>query len=329
MRICHSILVPVTVVVRFVVRVVREIVRTVCEWVTSVITVVKEVCEEVCGWLGPFSFLCDWVCKLVEVVETVTEWVCREVIERIFEWIEIILEYVFYILTWVCWVIDWIPRLPALLLCRLGFSPRRILRICVKILTDERGTPAIPVTAVQAMIGDAAAIFARCNIDLVVVDTVLVEKAEFLDGTTCEFGGMFSDFFSWFSRRACHRRCTVTVYFVRDITSASGCAYPGTNWVTVDAQGDGTTVVQEIGHLADLWGHSDDPNNVMTDQPGGTHDQITEWQCCMIRTSRFTCPSHAIEMTHLELEEATVPPIPEPVHRKAGPPESKETSLRT
>ena len=80
---------------------------------------------------------------------------------------------------------------------------------------------------------------------------------------------------------------TVTVYFVEDIVSASGCAYPGTNWVTVDAGCDGTVVVQEIGHLADLWRHSDDPDNVMTDQTGGTHDQITENQCCMIRTSRF------------------------------------------
>jgi hypothetical protein len=52
--------------------------------------------------------------------------------------------------------------------------------------------------------------------------------------------------------------------------------------------------VQEIGHLADLWSHSSDPNNVMTDQPGGTADQITTFQCCMLRTSRFSsalpCP---------------------------------------
>jgi len=296
MRICHSILVPIVVTVRTLIRVVSEVVRTVCEWVTSTVTVVKEVCEEVCGWLGPFSFLCEWVCKLVEVVETVTEWVCREVIDRIISWVEVIFEYIFYILTWVCWVIDWVTRLPSLLFCHLGFRPRRVMRVCVKILTDNDGNPAVSVPDMQAMMRDAAAILARCNIALVVVDTQLIMREEFLDSTTCEIGGMFSEFFVWFSQNACQGRSTATVYFVDDIIDASGCAYPGTNWVTVDDGGDGTTVVQELGHLADLWSHSDDPDNVMTDQPGGTHDQITQGQCCMIRTSRFVCGTQAFDV---------------------------------
>lgn len=81
---------------------------------------------------------------------------------------------------------------------------------------------------------------------------------------------MFRRFFTWLSSPAC------------------GCAYPGTDWVTVATNGDGTVLVQEIGHLCDLWSHSSDPNNVRTDQPGGTHDQITHHQCCRIRTARFT-----------------------------------------
>ena len=44
--------------------------------------------------------------KTLEVIETVWNWVCHEVIETIFEWIEIFFEYVFYILKWVCWAID-------------------------------------------------------------------------------------------------------------------------------------------------------------------------------------------------------------------------------
>ncbi len=323
MLICQIILIPVIVLVRTLVQVVREVVRTVCEWVTSTIRVVKEVCEEVCGWLGPFSFLCDWVCKLIEVVETVTEWVCHEVIDRIFEWIEVLIEYVFYILRWVCWIIELPFRGISLLLCMIGFEPRRMMRVCVKILTDSRGNPAVPLASIDAMLRDAAGILSRCNVDLVEVDRELIAKEEFLDSTTCEFSGMFSGFFSWFSRRACERHCTVTVYFVRDIIAASGCAYPGTNWVTVDAGGDGSTVVQEIGHLCDLWSHSSDPNNVMTDQPGGTHDQVTKWQCCMIRTSRFTCNVHTIALGRalgeLRVVERDLAP-----HRKPGTPESKE-----
>lgn len=221
------------------------------------------------------------------MVETVWNWVCHDVIETIFEWVEILVEYVVYVLKWICWVVDWVIRLPGLLLCLAGIEPPKFLGVCVKILADNAGDPAIPLADVRAMMRDAAAIFRRCNINLVVCSFEVVIKPEFLTSTTCGFAGMFRRFFTWFSAHTCGCCSTVTVYFVRDIASASGCAYPGTDWVTVDAQGDGTVVVQEIGHLCDLWSHSSDPNNVMTDQGGGTHDQITDTQCCMIRTSRF------------------------------------------
>lgn len=317
---CIAILSPIVVLVRTIIQIVREIVRTVCEWVSKIITTIKEVVEKVCTWLPwPLSELCKLVTKIIEVVETVWEWVCREVIERIIEWIEIIVEYVIYILKWVCWVIDWIIRGPALLLCLLGIEPRRFLGVCVKILADDAGNPAIPLATVQGMMRDAAAIFRRCNISMVVCNVEVVRKPEFLDSTTCEFSGMFKRFFTWFSANTCGCCSTVTVYFVRDIISASGCAYPGSDWVTVDASGDGTVVVQEIGHLADLWSHSSDPNNVMTDQSGGTHDQITDFQCCMIRTSRFvkaTPPCGLSLRRPAELKDILEKSIGEPFERK-------------
>jgi len=318
--ICMAILSPIVVLVRTIIQIVRDIVRTVCEWVSSVLTTIIEVVEEVCTWLPwPLSELCDWVTKLIEVVETVWEWVCHEVIERVIDWIEIFVEYVIYILKWVCWVIDWIIRAPALLICLLGIEPRRFLGVCVKILADDAGTPAIPLATVQAMLRDAAAIFRRCNINMIVCNIEIVRKPEFLDSTTCEFSGMFKRFFTWFSANTCGCCSTVTVYFVRDIISASGCAYPGSDWVTVDAAGDGTVVVQEIGHLADLWSHSSDPNNVMTDQGGGTHDQITDFQCCMIRTSRFVkaIPSCGLSLRRAaELEAFLEKSIGRPFERK-------------
>lgn len=301
---CIAILSPIVTIVRTSIQVAHQIVTTVCEWVSSTLTTIKEVVEEVCEWVQekicswlpwPLNKLCEWVDKLVctlvtktiEVVQTVWEFICHTVIETIFEWIEIVFEYIVYVLKWICWVIDWVIRLPELLLCRAGVRPTKFMGVCVKILADEAGNPAIPVPDVQAMMRDAAAILRRCNINLVVCSLQIVIKPEFLDTTTCEFSGMFKRFFSWFSSNACGCCSTVTVYFVRDIAAASGCAYPGTDWVTVDADGDGTIVVQEIGHLCDLWAHSSDPNNVMTDQGGGTHDQITRNQCCVIRSSRF------------------------------------------
>ena len=67
-------------------------------------------------------------------------------------------------------------------------------------------------------------------------------------------------------------------------------------------------MVQEIGHLCDLWAHSSDPNNVMTDQGGGTADQITSEQCCMFGTSRFslTAPCPEAEIIGREEEELMV-----------------------
>ena len=315
--ICAAILSPIVVLVRTLIQIVREVVRTVCEWVSTVITTVKEVVEKVCTWLPwPLSELCKWVTKLIEVVETVWEWVCREVIERIIDWVEVIVEYVIYILKWVCWVIDWIIRGPALLLCLLGIEPRRFLGVCVKILADNAGNPAIPLATVQQMLRDAAAIFRRCNINMVVCSIEVVRKPEYLDSTTCGFSGMFKRFFTWFSANECSCCSNVTVYFVRDIVGASGCAYPGTNWVTVDAGGRGCTVVQEIGHLADLWAHSDTPGNVMANPCG---DNVTRTQCCMIRTSRFVkaiAPCGLLRLSAAELKDVLDRSIGEPFERK-------------
>lgn len=353
MIVCDWILTPIITIIRTIVRTVREVVRTICEWVSSFIRIVRRVVETVCGWVSstirtvrqvvervcrwlpwPLSALCDlvtrlievvetvwnWVCqtitRLIETVERVWNWICREVVDRIIQWIEALVEYVYYVFRWVCWLIGWPLRLPKLLLCLVGVNPPKFMNVCVKILTDANGQPAVSVADVDGMLSDAAAIFRRCNIRLVVISIQLVRKEEFLSSTRCEFSGIFSDFFVWFSQQACTCCSAVTVYFVRDIVAASGCAYPGTNWVTVAADGDGTTIVQEIGHLADLWAHSSDPNNVMTDQPGGTHDQITHFQCCMIRTSRF---ARLIGAVNVDVAGVRIGAMP--FKRRAGAPD--------
>ncbi len=312
MTICNWVLTPVVTLIRTLIRTVREIVRTVCEWVSTVVRTVREVVERVCESLPwPLDALCGWVTRVIEVFETVWEWVCREVIDRVIRWVEVVLEYVFYILQWVCWVIDWVFRLPELLLCFVGLQPTKFLRVCVVVLTDRRGVPALELDEVNTIMRDAARIFRQCNLRLVVVSTEVVEREAFLDGTTCEFSGMFSDFFVWFSQRA--RPGCVTVYFVRDIENASGCAYPGTNWVTIAANGRGCTVAQEIGHLADLWAHSDTPGNIMTNPCG---DDVTEAQCCVIRSSRFASMVPLQAVTRLSPEEelaATLAPLEAPM----------------
>ena len=213
MSVCHAVLTPVIVVVRTLVQTVREVVRTVCEWVSSTIRTVKTVVERVCSWIPwPLSEVCNLVTRVIEVIETVWNWVCREVIDRIIEWVERIAEYVAYIVRWICWVVTWPVRGPTLLLCLLGVRPRRFLHVCIRVLTDEEGRPAANWEQVERDIRQARRILERCNLELVVTSRSRVEKAEFLDGTTCELSGLFSDFFTWFSAHECGDCAAMTVY---------------------------------------------------------------------------------------------------------------------
>ena len=307
MVVCHRLLVPIEIVLRTIVEVITWVIRTVCEWVSTVITTLKEVVEEVCEWVEekvckwlpwPLDKLCEWVNKLVcttvtkviEVVETVWDWVCEEVLERIITLLEIIVTYVIYILRWVCFLIDLPWRVIAGLWCLLGFQGPKFLRVCVVILADAEGNEALSVAEAQAAMAGAARIFRQCNIRLIVDSVRVVRQPRFLTGTTCNFGGMFSAFFVWFSQQA--RPGCVTVYFVQAIDGACGCAYPGANWVTVAAPGDGCSaerldcvVAQELGHLADIWPHSDDAGENVMANPCGR--EFTDVQCCIIRTSRI------------------------------------------
>ena len=313
MSFCSWILTPVITFIRTLVQVVRDVVRTVCEWVSSIIRTVVQVLEKVCDWLPwPLDELCKWVTKLVEVVQTVWNWVCHDVIDRIISWIEVVLEYIYYIFKWVCWIIDWFSRGPELLLCLLGFEPAKQINVCIKVLANEEGKPVRSEAQVERTLRDAAAILRRCNINLVVVSNEVVQKPEFLNGTTCDVSGLFSDSFVWFSANACTCCSAITVYFVNSVDGADGCSYPATNWVKIAAGGDGAVVVHEMGHLADLT-HSDDPNNVMygTHDPAkGTHDQITKFQCCMFQTSHFA------SMVDQVPTAAIVEPLEGPVERQ-------------
>ena len=195
----------------------------------------------------------------------------------------------FYILHWVCWVIDWLARIWVVLACRIGLRPRRFLHACVRILADSDGRSPITIAEARAAIAEANRIYAQCNVTIVIDDISIITSPDddFLDSTTCEFGGLFSAFFAFFSSNALGE--CVTLYFVENIEGACGCSYPGANWATIatDCDNLGCIVAHEIGHLSDLWGHSDDEDNLMSEAcTGGTN--LTEWQCCLIRTNRFT-----------------------------------------
>ena len=158
--------------------------------------------------------------------------------------------------------------------------------------------PAATAAELSIMLNQAATVFRQCNINIIVDSIDIIGHPEFLRTTTCGFANTFSSFWVTFSREACSSKKlfpVITVYVVEKMTNAGGCAFPGTDWIITNnpansgasAINAGNTIVQEIGHLCDLFAHSSDPNNVMTDQPGGTSDQLDEHQCCIIRSSKF------------------------------------------
>jgi hypothetical protein len=320
MTFCRLIITPVTVVLRAIVEVIREVVRTVCDWVRGFVTTVKTVVEQVCSWLPwPLSAVCDLVTRVIEVVEEVWTWVCREVLERIVELVERIVEYVIYILKWVCWVVAWPVRVVELVLCRLGFRPRLRMHICIRVLTDATGSPAVSWAKVRRDFREASRIFEQCNIELVLMSAERIERPEYVRDLTCDVAGMLTRAFTWFSASECIGCAAVTVYYVDDVALKIGCSWPGTDWVLVDRGGDGATVAHEIGHLAGLWAHSTDPQNLMYESAGGT--ALSAAQCCMIRSSHYVigerrCPgvteAQLPDVDAVEGMERTGDPTPTP-----------------
>ncbi len=289
MIICTSLLVPFYFIIQVLIPVIREIVKTVCAWVSTVITTVKEVVSKICGYLPwPLNKLCNWVTTLITVLETIWNFVCNTVIETILDWITQIITYVIYILRIICLVIHFIIGIPALILCLLGLHPKKKLRVCIKVLTDEKGNTTVTKDSVFENINSLKKIFSQCNIEVILTSIQFVVKPQYLSTTNCSFWGIFTSWHAWFATNTCSCCNEITVYFVDNITGASGCTYWGENFCRVDggANSDPTVMAHEIGHILSLP-HSSDSNNLMYASNSSSSTKLTHLQCCIIRRSPF------------------------------------------
>ena len=206
---------------------------------------------------------------------------------RVLVAIEILFEYLIWSLQWVCGLLDWIIRLPLVALALAGIEFRVFLNVTVRIVTDQEGIPAVPPETARRWLLRAEVILDRCNITLVPAEIEFLRREEYLCSTACAASAVFRRFFTWFSSRAGAGSRRVTIFVVKSIRGARGCAYPGSDWALVGEDADGTVIVHEIGHLCGLWTHSPNPDNLMTVRSGGSHDRLTRGQRSMIRTSRF------------------------------------------
>lgn len=197
------------------------------------------------------------------------------------------LEYLLFLLGWLLWPLDWLVRGPLLLRDHsVGIGPRRITLRGAPLLRAAADPDAASARA-RAVLAEAGALLRALGLRLDVTSVVPMQLPEDVPIPACGPAIFTSRFFAWASARAAPAP-ELTVYFVEDLGPFAGCAVPGADWLIADLNTDGTTVAHEMGHLADLWRHHADPDNVMTDRPGGSHDRITPAQAAFLRTSRFS-----------------------------------------
>ena len=196
---------------------------------------------------------------------------------------ETLTEPAIYLLGWGAWAFDWGFRLPRIGLALIGRMGPAVIDVRPILMSGPDRDPVRSFELARRLCADASALLERHGIALAWEEPTLEPGPARLP--PCSARGLFTGFFLWASARADAR--ALTVYLVEDFGDLAGCSYPGADWVVLDSRTDGTTLVHELGHLADLWGHSKDPQNLMTDQPGGSHDRLTQVQVAMIRTSRF------------------------------------------
>lgn len=274
--------------------------------------VTRQISETICSWMPwPFSELCEVVtrvitevvCTVVWVVITVVSWVTRLVCEVIF--------VIDWIITHVIGLLEWLGNriitFPEWLLCQAGVGTgRRRYRICPMVIADERGEPVVPLATIREQIQRAIEIYEQCNITVIASDVrVVTDRSHLATASGCNAGGYFSGDRSEYEHLTCcvglrdSLRClrfpsgliwprhVLKAIWVTSISSGDrGCYMMPESFLLVTSTGAVDTLAHEMGHAGDLL-HRDDDNTNLMFTPGRVASNLTNWQCCAVRTSRF------------------------------------------
>ncbi|MCW3103109.1 MAG: hypothetical protein JWO09_1549 [Bacteroidetes bacterium] len=289
MIICTFMLFPLYIVLQVLIPLIQQVITTVCSWVSSILTTFQTVWSQVCSWLPwPLNLVCNWVSQVITVIQTVWNYICNTIITTIITILTFIITLLIYLVGIICYIINFVVGIPAFLLCKLSLSPKKKMRICIKVLTDEAGNSKVDPTAIKKSIERTISAYQQCKVEVIIVGITYMVKPAYLTSTNCSFGGLFSAWHVWFSTNACWCCNQITVFFVDSISGASGCTYWGDSWCRVDstANSDDTIMAHEIGHILGL-SHSSNPNNIMYASFSATAHNFTSSQCCFLRQSPY------------------------------------------
>lgn len=182
----------------------------------------------------------------------------------------------------------------------LGWEWRKRLRICIVILSDEKGPLATradldPHIEAAKRIYDQAA-----NVELIVegVHTAGGSAPDWALDVSCDASAWGEDLWlpgGWFEltanaecfegagRRLIGWAAPIVVFAVRDVAGKLGCSLgPFSDYVTVEAR-NAVCLAHELGHACALW-HVSERGNLMNSACGGT--TLRKWQRVILRGSR-------------------------------------------
>lgn len=271
--------------------------------------VTRTITETICTWLPwPLDDLCDLVttvitelvCAIVYVVITIVSWVWRTVCE--------IIGVLDWVINLVAGALEWLGNriitFPEWLLCLAGVGlPGKNFRICPMVIADEKGQPIVPIDVIQRQIQAAIEIFKQCSVNVVASRVVVITgKSHLAVGPSCDADGFASEHKLEYEHLSCCNglldsvRCLrfpsgliwprhiLKAIWLDDVPGKAGCYLFPNSYVQIDKTATINILAHEMGHACDLT-HRDDTNNLM--HSDATHTELTDFQCCTIRTGRF------------------------------------------
>jgi hypothetical protein len=188
----------------------------------------------------------------------------------------------------------------------IGWRPlRRKYRICPLVIADDNGTPVVPLSTIERQIETAKKIYTQCGIEVIALPvTIVTGKAHLANASGCNASGYFGSDRAEYELLQCCKgifasiRClrfpsgllwprhVLKAIWVSKLDSPDrGCYLLPESFVLIAASGAVDTLAHEMGHAGDLL-HRDETDNLMA-TPTRIATNLTNWQCCVLRTSRF------------------------------------------